>query len=103
MQNRSAVIPMSRVYDRNTEESRANTRRVMHEYAVYVVWHLSLTKPADLPMRILLNDMLRDWMANDYSCGNPDCSYCQTTRISYRSGFRSMFRNLIGKGERKNT
>lgn len=89
--------------DVGVEERRANTRRLVHEFAVYVVWHLSLTKPTDnTAMRVLVNDMLREWIENEYKCGTFDCPYCLHKTHSYanRTGFRSMFRNLIGQKDR---
>lgn len=87
--------------DVGVEERRANTRRVVHEFAVYCVWHLSLTKPDSLAIRTLLNDMLREWLVNDFTCNDAACTYCQKdTSIANRTGFRSMYRNLIGRSER---
>ena len=87
--------------DVGVEERRAKTRRVVHEFAVYVVWHLSLTKPDQTAIRTLVNDMLKDWLANDFACDTPKCVYCEKdTNIANRTGFRSMYRNLIGRNER---
>lgn len=100
MHDPAKVIP---IRDVGLEERRANTLRLVHEFAVYCVWHLSLTKPDRLAMRILLNDMLREWLGNEFSCGSPNCLFCQKDEnIANRTGFRSMYRNLIGHKEMGN-
>lgn len=89
--------------DVGVEERRANTRRVVHEFATYVVWHLSFTKPDSVAMRTLINDMLRKWLDNDFACDSPNCIFCaKDTNIANRTGFRSMYRNLMGQSERGN-
>lgn len=95
------------VRDIGVEERRANTRRLVHEFATYVVWHLSLTKPDTIRMRILVNDMLREWLQNDFKCEVRDCPYCNRANLiplrqskASGVGFRQMFRNLVGQHER---
>lgn len=100
MSDTASVIPMKR--DVGIEDRRANTRRVVHEFAVYAIWHLSFTKPDSVAIRTLVNDMLHDWLGNEFSCGDPTCGYCiKSESIANRTGFRSMFRNLIGRSDRK--
>lgn len=103
MHDTAKVIPIVDRHDRVTEERRANTRRVVHEFAAYAVWHLSLTKPQRLAMRVLVNDMLREWLDNEFTCGSVTCPYCEKeSSIATRTGFRSMYRNLMGLKERGN-
>jgi hypothetical protein len=100
MHDPTSVIP---VRDFTSEHRRANTRRVVHEFAVYAIWHLSLTKPDSLAIRTLVNDMLQEWL-DGFDCGNANCPYCRKdTNIANRTGFRSMYRNLLGRSERVNT
>jgi hypothetical protein len=87
----------AKVRDIATEDRRADTRRLVHEFGVYCVWHLSLTKPDDVALRILINELMGVWM-DDFSCGNDSCSYCTTQRKAQFT-FRRMFRNLIGRKE----
>jgi hypothetical protein len=79
------------------ERERANTRRLLHDFAVYCIWHLSVTKPDSISLRILVNEMMGEW-AEDFTCGNERCSYCVATRKSQFS-FRAMYRNLMGRKE----
>lgn len=100
MPDTAKVIPIDR-HDRTSEEHRANIRRLVHEFASYAVWHLSLTKPDTLALRILLNDLFREWTINEFTCGSPSCPYCEKeSSIATRTGFRSIYRKLIGRRDR---
>jgi len=103
MPDTAKVIPIDR-HDRPTEKARADTRRLVHEFATYCVWHLSLTKPNDtLAIRVLINDLLRNWLENEFTCGEYNCPYCaKESSIATRTGFRSMYRKLIGRKDMRN-
>ncbi len=100
MPDTAKVIPIATDrHDRDSEEHRANIRRLVHEFATYAVWHLSFTKPDAVALRILLNDLFREWTLNEFTCGDPSCPYCKHESHSFatRTGFRSIYRKLIGR------
>lgn len=81
--------------DNTKERHKDDVRRVVHEFASYAVWHLSLTKPDTVSMRILLNELLQEWADNHYVCGTANCEYCKNEMTTRK--FHGMFRRFIGK------
>jgi hypothetical protein len=79
------------------EERKNEVRRLVHEFASYAVWHLSLTKPDHIAVRVLVNKMLIDWINDEYVCGTKYCPYC---RDDSARGFRHTFRKFVGRSER---
>ena|SRR5690348_15693948 len=75
------------------EEMKHEARRVIHEFATYCVYHLSLTKPDALQLRILINELLSEWADNEYDCGIPNCIYCAGNETTKR--FRHIFRRFV--------
>lgn len=81
------------------EERKNEVRRIVHEFATYCVWHLSLTKPEDITqIRVLINELLSEWLENEYVCAIPNCTYC-ANEVTTRN-FRGLFRRWIGRSER---
>src|SRR5690348_18451896 len=84
--------------DPREEEAKHEAKRVLHEFAVYVVWHLSMTKPNETALRVLVNELMQECAENDFICGTPNCEYCNTKQTRRR--FRQIFRKLVGSSER---
>lgn len=92
----TAPVEMTTERKMSEEERKNEIRRILHEFATYAVWHLSLTKPSDIfAFRILLNNMLSDWIADEYVCHNKRCQYCINDSAR---GFRHTFRRYVGHG-----
>lgn len=98
MANEETTAEKERVRRYKEEDRHTAIRRLVHEFASYAVWHMSLTKPSDLlAIRILISSVLTEWSDNEFVCGNPTCIYCNDEMTVGR--FRQSYRNLMGRRE----
>lgn len=59
------------------ENRYARKRRLVHEFGSYCIAHLMDTKEVDLiSLRLLVSEILQDWVNAEFKCTNPDCKYC---------------------------
>lgn len=58
------------------ENRYARKRRLVHEFGSYCIAHLVDKDIDPIGLRILVNDILQDWIEHEFKCVNPNCTYC---------------------------